>query len=169
MYGLEHHIVEINGDVTDAGRTNERRRRTREDRATQPMDAGWLSFAKSIHQTSSDRAMKLSSQFWCLHQGVILVNLIHLLDLRILATLAVLMTGDYLCILISIDEFSVVPDLKGLLDLKPTICFLMVENKSFQLITYIDILPTMTLPMLKANIYIFHIAINLGVERRSVG
>ena len=34
---------------TDAGRTNERtndKRRTREDRATQPMDAGWLSFAK---------------------------------------------------------------------------------------------------------------------------
>ena len=44
MYGLEHHIVEINGDVTDAGRTNDER--TREDRATQPMDAGWLSFAK---------------------------------------------------------------------------------------------------------------------------
>ena len=38
--------MEINGDVTDAGRTNERRR-TREDRATQPMDAGWLSFAIS--------------------------------------------------------------------------------------------------------------------------
>ena len=44
MYGLEHHIVEISGDVTDAGRTNDERR-TREDRATQPMDAGWLSFA----------------------------------------------------------------------------------------------------------------------------
>ena len=27
------------------GRTNDERRRTREDRATQPMDAGWLSFA----------------------------------------------------------------------------------------------------------------------------
>ena len=37
----------------------------------------------------------------------------HLLDLRILVTLAVLMAGDYLCILISIDQFSVVPDLKG--------------------------------------------------------
>ena len=36
--------MEINGDVTDAGRTNDER--TREDRATQPMDAGWLSFAK---------------------------------------------------------------------------------------------------------------------------
>ena len=23
LYGLEHHIVEINGDVTDAGRTND--------------------------------------------------------------------------------------------------------------------------------------------------
>ena len=41
------------------------------------------------------------------------VNLMHLLDLRILVTLAVLMAGDYLCILISIDQFSVVPDLKG--------------------------------------------------------
>ena len=37
LYGLEHHIVEISGDVTDAGRTNER---TREDRATQLVDAG---------------------------------------------------------------------------------------------------------------------------------
>ena len=43
LYGLNHHIVEISGDVTDAGRTN--KRQTREDRATQPMDAGWLSFA----------------------------------------------------------------------------------------------------------------------------
>ena len=34
LYGLKHHIVEISGDVTDAGRP-----RTREDRATQPMDA----------------------------------------------------------------------------------------------------------------------------------
>ena len=24
LYGLKHHIVEISGDVTDAGRTNER-------------------------------------------------------------------------------------------------------------------------------------------------
>ena len=43
--------MEISGDVADArradGRTDERR--TREDRATQPMDAGWLSFAKSFH------------------------------------------------------------------------------------------------------------------------
>ena len=44
LYGLKHHIVEISGDVTDAGRTDGRRQ-TREDRATQPMDAGWLSFA----------------------------------------------------------------------------------------------------------------------------
>ena len=36
-------MVEISGDVTDAGRTTNER--TREDRATQPMDAGWLSFA----------------------------------------------------------------------------------------------------------------------------
>ena len=46
FYGLEHHTVKISGDVTDAGRTNDKRRTTREDRATQPMDAGWLSFAK---------------------------------------------------------------------------------------------------------------------------
>ena len=39
LYGLKHHIVEKSGDVTDAGR------RTREDRATHPMDSGWLSFA----------------------------------------------------------------------------------------------------------------------------
>ena len=37
--------MEISGDVTMRdGRTNER---TREFSATQPMDAGWLSFAKS--------------------------------------------------------------------------------------------------------------------------
>ena len=68
---------------------------------------------KYIHQTSSSRAMKLSSQSWYFHQGVILVNLMHLLDLRILATLAVLMTGDYLCILISIDEFKLSQISKG--------------------------------------------------------
>ena len=39
--------MEINGDVTDAGRTDGR---TREDRATQPMDAGWLSFAICLGQ-----------------------------------------------------------------------------------------------------------------------
>ena len=37
--------MDISGDVTDAGRTDERRR---EDRATQPMEAGWLSFATHI-------------------------------------------------------------------------------------------------------------------------
>ena len=41
--------MEISGDVTDVGRTNERtNEQTREDRATQPMDAGWLSFATSV-------------------------------------------------------------------------------------------------------------------------
>ena len=58
LYGLEHHIVEINGDVTDAGRTDERRRRrrrTREDRATQPMDAGWLSFAINVLDSYAGR------------------------------------------------------------------------------------------------------------------
>ena len=47
LYGLKHHTVEISGDVTDAGRTNERRQ-TREDNATQPLDAGRLSFAISF-------------------------------------------------------------------------------------------------------------------------
>ena len=42
--------MEINGDVTDAGRTNDDER-TREDRATQPMDAGWLSFAIAVEGT----------------------------------------------------------------------------------------------------------------------
>ena len=56
MYGLEHHIVEINGDVTDAGRTNDNERQTREDRATQPMDAGWLSFA--INNTVKQQQQK---------------------------------------------------------------------------------------------------------------
>ena len=51
MYGVEHHIVEISGDVTDAGRTDERQ--TSEDRATQPMDAEWLSFAKCISEMYS--------------------------------------------------------------------------------------------------------------------
>ena len=47
--------MEINGDVTDAGRTDVRTddKRTREDRATQPMDAGWLSFAIMKYQTPS--------------------------------------------------------------------------------------------------------------------
>ena len=43
LYGLKHHIAEISGDVTDAGQTIEQRQ-TREDRATQPMEAGgWVS------------------------------------------------------------------------------------------------------------------------------
>ena len=39
------------------GRTNERRR-TREDRATQPMDAGWLSFAKSRKKKAKSKKQK---------------------------------------------------------------------------------------------------------------
>ena len=39
LYGLKPHIVEISGDVTDAGRTNGR---TREDRATQYSANGLL-------------------------------------------------------------------------------------------------------------------------------
>ena len=38
LYGLKHHIVEMRGGVTDAGRTN--KRTNIEDRATQPMEAG---------------------------------------------------------------------------------------------------------------------------------
>ena len=44
LYGLKHHTVEISEDVTRrVGQTNEQ---TRKDRATQPLDAGRLSFAK---------------------------------------------------------------------------------------------------------------------------
>ena len=43
LYGLKHHIVEISGDVTDAGRTNEQT--TREDRATQLLICEKLSLA----------------------------------------------------------------------------------------------------------------------------
>ena len=39
LYGLKHHIVEITGDVTDAGRT------TSKDRATQLLICEPLSFA----------------------------------------------------------------------------------------------------------------------------
>ena len=38
LYGQKHHIVEMRGYVTDAGRTNDRT--NSEDRATQPMEAG---------------------------------------------------------------------------------------------------------------------------------
>ena len=43
LYGIKHHIVEISGDVTDAGQTNEG---TREVRTNEPLDVGRLSFAK---------------------------------------------------------------------------------------------------------------------------
>ena len=44
LYGLEHHTVEINGDVTmrTDGRTN---KQTSENRATQSLDSVRLSFA----------------------------------------------------------------------------------------------------------------------------
>ena len=42
LYGLKHHTVEMSQCGTD-GRTDERQ--TREDNATQPLDAGRLSFA----------------------------------------------------------------------------------------------------------------------------
>ena len=43
VWSKTSYIMEISGDVTDAGRTNEKQ--TREDSATQPLHAGWLSFA----------------------------------------------------------------------------------------------------------------------------
>jgi hypothetical protein len=43
LYGLKHHIVEISGDVTDAGRTNEQT--TSEYRATQLLICEKLSLA----------------------------------------------------------------------------------------------------------------------------
>ena len=43
LHGLKHHIVEISGDVTDAGRTG--RDGTSEDSATQLLICELLSFA----------------------------------------------------------------------------------------------------------------------------
>ena len=47
LYGLEHHTVEINGDVTmrTDGRTN---KQTSENRATQSLDSVRLSFAMTM-------------------------------------------------------------------------------------------------------------------------
>ena len=50
--------VDKSVDVTDAGRMN---KRTREDRATHPMDAGWLSFAMSILQTLMKKMNNVSN------------------------------------------------------------------------------------------------------------
>ena len=47
LYGLKHHTVEISGDVTDVRQTD--KEQTREDWATQPLDAGRLSFAKMVY------------------------------------------------------------------------------------------------------------------------
>ena len=49
LYGLKHHTVEMSRCGTDE-RTNERTndKQTREDKATQPLDAGRLSFAKMV-------------------------------------------------------------------------------------------------------------------------
>ena len=50
LYGLKHHIVEISGDVTDAGRTNKRtnKQTTSEDRATQLLICEPLSLANIL-------------------------------------------------------------------------------------------------------------------------
>ena len=48
LYGLKHHIVEISGDVTDAGRTTNKqtnKQTTSKDRATQLLICEPLSFA----------------------------------------------------------------------------------------------------------------------------
>ena len=47
LYGLKHHIVEISGDVTDAGRTNKQtnKQTSSEDRATQLLICEKLSLA----------------------------------------------------------------------------------------------------------------------------
>ena len=52
LYGLKHHIEEISGDVTDAGR----RTTTREDRATQLLICEKLSLAiQKVHPEKSER------------------------------------------------------------------------------------------------------------------
>ena len=64
LYGLKHHTVEISGDVTNAGRTNERRQ-TREDNATQPLEAGRLSFAKTLQHCKKPVLNKKIFSFSC--------------------------------------------------------------------------------------------------------
>ena len=56
LYGLKHHIVEISGDVTDAGRTNKRtnKRTTSKDRANQLLICELLSFAINMLQKLED-------------------------------------------------------------------------------------------------------------------
>ena len=59
LYGLEHHTVEINGDVTmrTDGRTN---KQTSENRATQSLDSVRLSFAIPIPSVAFDFTKNLS-------------------------------------------------------------------------------------------------------------
>ena len=58
LNGLKHQIVEISGDVTDAGQTTNERTNS-EDRATHPMDAGgwvsqfWLNYFDSLWSLGS--------------------------------------------------------------------------------------------------------------------
>ena len=49
----------MSGDVTDAGRTDDKRRR--EDSATEPMDAGWLSFAILFSNALGRRKIRLQN------------------------------------------------------------------------------------------------------------
>ena len=70
LYGLKHHIVEISGDVTDAGRDKRTNKQTTsKDRATQLLICELLSFAMKpswvwINMTSSEPREK--GNFACL-------------------------------------------------------------------------------------------------------
>ena len=55
LYGLKHHTVEISGGVT------RRDGRTREDNATQPLDAGRLSFAICKFESQGARCAENTS------------------------------------------------------------------------------------------------------------
>ena len=61
MYGLEHHMVEISGDVTDAGRTDVRTDEQGKIELLIQMEAGWLSFAIKEKNTFFLK--------WCIERG----------------------------------------------------------------------------------------------------
>ena len=58
--GLKHHMADRSGDATDVGQTNGQQ--TREDRATQLLNAGWLSFTLL-------RDFKVLGSLWLLATG----------------------------------------------------------------------------------------------------
>ena len=59
LYGLKHHIVEISGDVTDAGRTTTTTT-TSKDRATQLLICEALSFATKAAQPEASPSGSLN-------------------------------------------------------------------------------------------------------------